>query len=314
MPLPKLPQFQLLKNKKVVFIIGGVFLLLIAFVLINTEMQRQQQLAMQQAKKAFQKMQSDQVAVLIAKKAIPKGAVLESSMLDTKIFPNKYVESQAVTSLDRVSGMVAIVDIGKDDQITLSKLTSTKSTGGAGLASVTPMGKRAISIAVDNIASLAGMVKAGNYVDVIALIQIPVQTPDGKTEAQIAVLPLFQNVLVLAVGQDTGGYSAQAESRYAEKGEKETSGSPVITLALSPQEASLIAFVQETGKIRLTMRSPADANFEQVQPANWQTLFQYISPRQPVQEGEEKPQVAVEQGPTVEIYRGLNKETVPLSK
>jgi pilus assembly protein CpaB len=311
MPFPQLPLF---KNKKLMFIVGGVLLLAVAFFLINNEMQRQQEESMQKAKKAFQKMQADQTAVLVAKKNIPKGAALQSSMLDTKIFPNKYVQPQAVTSLDRISGMVAIMDIAQDDQITLSKVAGTQISAGAGLASVTPMGKRAISIAVDNIASLSGMIKAGNYVDIIALIQVPVQTPEGKTETQVAVIPLFQNVLVLAVGQDTGGQVAASQSRYAEKAETGSSGNALITVALTPQEASLIAFVQEQGKIRLTLRSPADANVEQIQPANWQTLFQYISPRRPETEGETGPAVVVEQVPTVEIYRGLNKETVPLSK
>ncbi len=307
MALPQLPP----QKKKLIFIVGGVVLLVVAFVLINTEFQRQQQAAMQQAKNKFKEMQADQTAVLIAKKNIPKGTVIETSMLDTKIFPNKYVQPQAVTSLDRVSGMITVMDIPQDDQITLAKVSSGKGMGG-GLASVTPMGKRAISVAVDNIASLSGMIKAGNYVDVIAMIQVPVQTPDGKTAGQVAVVPLFQNVLVLAVGQDTsGGMIVQSGSRYA-KGETSESSNPLITVALTPQEASLITFVQEQGKIRLTLRSPADANVEPIQPASWETLFRYIMPQQP--KGEGMPQPVVEQGPTVDIYRGLNKETVPLSK
>jgi pilus assembly protein CpaB len=310
-----LPQLPPLKNKKLVFIAGGALLLIVAFVLINSEMQRQKDEAMLKAKDAFKKMQADQTAVIVAKKNIPKGTLLEASMLDTKIFPNKYVQPQAVTAADRVSGMVAMMDIPADDQITLAKVSSTRASAGAGLASVTPMGKRAITIAVDNIASLAGMIKAGNYVDVIAMLQIPVQTPDGKTQSQVAVIPLFQNVLILAVGQDTGGMVVESTSRYAKSAEKDSSSAPLITLALTPQEASLIAFVQEQGKIRLTMRSPADANVEQIPPASWETLFRYIMPQQqkPSEEGSEIP-VVVEQPPTVEIYRGLNKETVPLSK
>lgn len=315
MALPQLP----LQNKKLIFIVAGVVLLGVAFVLVNTEFQRQQQEATKKANKKFQQMQAEQTAVLIAKKNIPKGTVIDSTMLDTKIFPNKYVQPQAATSLDRVSGMVAVMDIPQDDQITLAKVSGVKSAG-VGLASVTPIGKRAITITVDNMASLSGMVKPGNYVDIIALIQVPVQGPDGKTTGQVAVVPLFQNVLVLAVGQDTsGGMTAQPGSRYAKTDSGESvGGNPLITVALSPQEASLIAFVQEQGKMRLTLRSPSDAGIEPIQPASWDTLFRYIMPQQqPRAEtgGKEMPQpVVVEQGPTVEIYRGLNKEIVPLSK
>lgn len=316
MALPQLP----LQNKKLIFIVAGVVLLGVAFVLINTEFQRQQQEATKKANKKFQQMQADQTSVLIAKKNIPKGTVIDSTMLDTKIFPSKYVQPQAATSLDRVSGMVAVMDIPQDDQITLAKVSGTKGAGAVGLASVTPMGKRAITITVDNMASLSGMVKPGNYVDIIAMIQVPVQSPDGKTTGQVAVVPLFQNVLVLAVGQDTsGGMTTQSASRYTKTDSGESvGGNPLITVALSPQEASLMAFVQEQGKLRLTLRSPADAGIEPIQPASWDTLFRYIMPQQqPRAEAGDKgvPQpMVVEQGPTVEIYRGLNKEIVPLSK
>ena len=80
----------------------------------------------------------------------------------------------------------------------------------------------------------------------------------------------------------------------------------LITLALSPQDAGLIAFVQEQGKIRLTLRSPADAKVEQVQPATWETLFKYLMPQNQTQE------VVKPENPDdyVEVYHGLNKERV----
>jgi Flp pilus assembly protein CpaB len=140
---------------------------------------------------------------------------------------------------------------------------------------------------------------------VIALLQVPAMGPEGQQASQVAVLSLFQNVLILAVGQDTGGVSAQA-NRYTADKENANTGAPLVTLALTPQEASFVAFVQEQGKIRLTLRSPADAKMESTIPANWNSLFQYLMPVK-----EEKP---VDVGPKVEIYRGLNKEEVPLSK
>jgi hypothetical protein len=44
-----------------------------------------------------------------------------------------------------------------------------------------------------------------------------------------------------------------------------------------PQEANLLTFAQEAqGKIRLVLRSPADAQIEPAEPASWDTLFQKI--------------------------------------
>lgn len=269
---------------------------------------QQRQAMQEQVKRSLVSEQANRVAVLVAKQDIPKGTVIDTAMLETAIFPKQYIAPQAVTSLDRIAGMITIASISKGEQIILTKLTHPRQTGS--LAEATPVGKRAITISVDNLAALAGMIKPGDYVDVIAMVPVPVQTPDGKTTTQVAIMPLFQNVLVLAVGQRTGTVAA-AESRYREEEKREISS--LITLALGPQEASLIAFVQEQGKIRLVLRSPADSQVQPVLPATWETLFQYVMPKETAkpEPKEEKSKATIEY---VEIYRGLNKERVPLSK
>jgi pilus assembly protein CpaB len=295
--------------KQKLILISGVGLGLIAIAMTKVYLDQQQQAVRAQAKKELANIQANQSAVLVAKQDIPRGAVIEAGMLETAIVPNKFVQPQAVTSLDRISGMVVVAPISKGEQISLSKLTSVTKASGGDLAGITPAGKRAISIAVDNIASLSGMVKPGDYVDVIAMLQVPVQGSEGQQASQVAVVPLFQNVLVLAVGRDTGGIGRGA-SRYA----GQESDSPLITLALGPQEANLIAFVQEQGKIRLTLRSPADARVEPMAPASWDTLFQYIMPQKTAEIKEPSVAQQFESTDYVEVYRGLNKEKVPLSK
>lgn len=295
-------------DKQKLILISGVALGLVAIVMVKMYVDQQQQASQAQAKKAIADIQTNQTAVLIAKRDIPKGTAIESAPLDTAVVPNKFVQPQAVTSLSRISGMVTIADISKDEQITLTKLVLPKQAGGD-LAGVTPAGKRAISIAVDNLASLAGMIKPGDYVDVITTLQIPVQTAEGQQASQIAVLPLFQNVSVLAIGQNTGGPVSRSRGEAVETG-----GVHLVTLALTPQEANFAAFVQEQGKIRFTLRSPADAKVEPITPANLNTLFQYIMPQQQTQAIVEEPLKEEPRVETIEIYRGTSKERIPLSK
>lgn len=298
--------------KQRIILIIGVLLALAAVFMTKIYIDQQRQAIQEQAKKELANIQANQTAVLVAKKDIPRGTAIDETMFELAIVPDKYVQPQAVTSLDRIAGMVTIAAISKNEQITLTKLSFAKQAGG--LAEVTPMGKRAITISVDNIAALAGMVKAGDYVDVIVMLPETIQTSEGKQVTQLTTIPLFQNVLVLAIGQET---SAQPRERPRKK-EADASAerkevSPLITLALEPQEANLIAFVQEQGKIRLTMRSPADSKVVPIQPENWGTLLQYLASKSPgakEAQGKEQPQ------PTgyVEIYRGLNKEKVPVYK
>ena len=299
-------------QKQQIILIAGVVLAVAAIVMVNTYIEQQRMAAQEQAKNALSNIQANQTAVLVAKQDIPKGAMIESSMLETAIVPNKFVQPNAATSLDRVSEMITLAPISKGEQVTLSKLSHTQAKGGGDLAGLTPVGKRAVTISVDNIASLVGMVKPGDYVDVIATVPVPVPGPQGEQGSQMAVLPLFQNTLVLAVGQDTGRVPAQQSSRYTTKGAGDAAGSGLITLALGPQEASLIAFVQEQGKIRLTLRSPADDQVGPIQPASWETLFRYIMPAPEMPQGDGVP--VVDDTEYIDVYRGLNKQKMPLSK
>jgi len=294
-------------DKQKLILISGIVLGVMAIVMIKVYLDQQQQALQEKAKAAIASMQKDQTAVLVAKQDIPQGSVISPEMLDTSIVPNKFVQPQAVTSLDRISGMMTVAPISKGEQISLSKLIRERTAESRGLAGATPSGKRAITIVADSIASLSGMVKPGDYVDVLAVIQIPVQGQDGRVTGQIAIIPLFQNVLVLAVGQNTG--AAAPAGRYTESAPVATSGGNVlITLALGPQEANLVAFVQEQGKMRLVMRSPADAKIEPIAPATWDSFFQYVMPQ---------PEAAapmVDTNEYIEIVRGLSKERMPLSK
>jgi len=291
--------------KQRIILIGGIVLGVMAVFMINVYLNQQRQLIIQSAKEKLEKMRASQASVLVAKNDIPRGVAITSDSLEAKIIPAQFTQPQAVTSLDRISGMVTIAPISKGEQVTLTKLSYSRQTGG--LSENTPVGKRAITISVDNISSLAGMIKAGDYVDVLVIIPIPVQTPEGKQVTQPTVIPLFQNILVLAVGQETSTAVIPAdEARLKAKERKEVS-SPLITLALAPLEANLISFVQEQSKIRLVMRSPADAKIEPVQPTSWETLFHYLMLDKPKEEPKEK-------FPVVEVYRGLNREEVPLSK
>ena len=290
-------------------LIIGIVLAILAVALTKFYLERQRRSIEIQTKRALVQMQQNQSAVLVAKQDIPQGALLDSAMLETVVVPNQHIPPQAVTSLGSIVGTVVTAPIAKGEPITSAKLMRKQQRPTGSLAMATPMGKRAITIPVDNISSVGGMIKPGDYVDVLGRIPSPVQTPDGKMVTQEAVVPFIQHVLVLAVGQELG----TPEAGRVQQRKKKEATSPIITLALSPQEASLIAFVQEQGKIRLILRSPADSQIQPVQAASWESLLQHLNltPQEAKKKDEE---VESEPRGTIEIYRGLKKETIPLSK
>jgi len=295
-------------RQRIVLIIG-IVLALGAVLMTMVYIDQQRKIDRARLQKNWENLQANQTAVLVAKKDIPRGSPVDETMFSTEIVLNKYVQPQAVTSMDRIAGMLTIAPVSKGEQISLTKLSNVKNAGV--LSEVTPVGKRAITISVDNISALAGMIKAGNYVDIIAMLPDAIMTPDGKQVVQTTAISLFQNVLVLAVGQETGT-APQARSRYAKEGGEKQESSPLITIALDPKEANLIAYVQEIGKVRLVLRSPADSKVEDLKPANWNALLEYIASKNPAPRQEEKEEIK----PTgyVEVYRGTSKEQVPIFK
>lgn len=303
-----LPQLNLKKQQ--IILIGGVVLAVVSLLMIKSYVEQQRAAAEESVKEKYKEVQANSSPVLVAKKDIGRGEMINPDSLAVEVIPNKFVQPQAVTSMNRISGMSVIAPISKGEQITLGKLAQQR--GGQDLAAATPAGKRAITIMLDDVASFGGMIKAGNYVDVLSMVPVPVQTADGKSAVQMSTIPLFQNILVLAVGQDIGAESAGSEGR--KKKETSSKDNVLVTLALSPQEANITAFVQEQGgKLRLTLRSPSDAKVEPVQLVTWDSLFQYLMPQREQQQSKEAlPPPPQEE--YVEVYRGTNKENVPLAK
>lgn len=299
-----------LQKQRIIILAVAILLAAAAVLMVKNyiDQQREQTLGEAKAKvmEAQKTIQANQVSVLVAKDGIPKGAIIKAEDLAMSMIPSQFVQPQAVnsTAFGKIVGMKVAVPIAKGEQITLTKLTKPEEEViTRSLAMSTPKGKRAIAIAVDNISSLSGLIRQGDYADVIAILPMPqkdLQKPaDSKQSVQTEIIPLFQNILVLAVGQETGKGSSSKDSS-------------LVTLALGPKEASLIAFVQEQGKIRLILRSPADANIEDIEPANWEALFRYIRPAQ--EKAQKKEVQQTKQQPEIEIYRGLSKEKITLSE
>lgn len=237
--------------------------------------------------------------ILVAQEDIPKGATIEEKMVGIEKVPSKFIQPRATNSLERVVDKIALAPISKGEQILLSKVGSGLQDFSS-LAYRTPPGKRAITIPVDNISSVGGMIRPGDNVDVLGIIPQAGEV-EGKQVTQYVTVPLFQKVLVLAVGSDIGAGTA--------KGEKIVINT--ITIALAPSDATMIAFIQEQGKLRFILRSPTDNEVFPIQSAGWDTLTEYLFPgmMRRVQDADRPPPP-----PEVEVYMGTERKTMPLEK
>ncbi len=279
-----------------------------AILLLNSYLKRREteiwekiKQSQQQAQPARQQVRT--AIVLVAGKDIAPQVPITPADLSIKEIPVEYIQPGAVSSLDEAIGQIASSPIAAGEQILKTKLLPPGKIGKS-LSEITPTGKRAVSIPVDNMSSIANLIRPGDHVDVLALITMPETTAQPNTKSSTTrLISLFQNVEILAVGGEFVSYAEYGQAAKKEQAKAASAGGGTVTLALDPQEAVLLSFVQEHGKIKLDLRSSEDTKKEIVKPADWDTLFQYLYPRKEGAQGQQQ---------VVEIYRGLNKETVPL--
>lgn len=166
----------------------------------------------------------------------------------------------------------------------------------------TPPGKRALTIMIDSLSAVGGLINPGDYVDILAEMEVKSEDIDKPKKVTSVIM---QNVQVLAVGtnfQPIGSslvYQAQQKARSLN-----------VTLALSPEETGLVTFAQSNGKLQLSLRSPSEQRTQSLQVASWQTLSDYMKERQgtEIDLSPEKKKIEEKKDEEVksfiEIYRG----------
>jgi len=233
------------------------------------------------------------VQVVVAAKDLPEGTLLDPALLTTAAVPEKFVQPYASRSAGEVAGLLTVAAIAEGEQVLLNKVRRPEAVPkDAGLSSITPRGKRAVTIGVDAITGVGGFVRPGDAVDILWTIQLP---GADRQQGDVVTLTLFQEVPVLAVGTET----------VRQRGQQVTKESPyTVTLALTPQETSFLLYAREQGRIQLSLRAQGEQGLAAVAPANINTLMETMMG---------VPAGASARGPKqVEVYKGLKRDVVLL--
>jgi pilus assembly protein CpaB len=178
------------------------------------------------------------VPVVMAADDIQVGTKLEAHDVRVVTLPQSAVPPGAFSGTSQVLGRGAVLPVSKGEFILPSKLAALNA--GAGLPSMIPQGMRAVSVRVNDVVSVAGFVQPGSHVDVLAT-----GNQGGGNDRQTTTV--LENVLVLAVGKSLDRNPAV-----------DTQTAPVITLAVSPDDAQKLALVSQEGRIQLSLRNPLD--------------------------------------------------------
>jgi len=232
------------------------------------------------------------VPVVMAADDIQVGTKLEAHDVHVVTLPQSAVPPGAFSGTSQVLGRGAILPVSKGEFILPSKLAAL--SAGSGLPSMIPQGMRAVSVRVNDVVSVAGFVQPGSHVDVLATGQ------GGGNDRQTTTV--LENVLVLAVGKSLDR-NPLADAQTA----------PVITLAVSPDDAQKLALVSQEGRIQLSLRNPMDTRKGGIGATRTSSL--YLGEKPVAAEPKPKAHKVVAKGPApapapyqVEMIRGSKRD------
>ncbi|GFO64878.1 Flp pilus assembly protein CpaB [Geomonas paludis] len=181
--------------------------------------------------------------IVVAAADIPIGSAIKPSQVKITSWPKDSIPPGSANDAETVVSRVAIRPITKGDAITEPKLKpKTGATGSGFMTYVVPQGHRAVTVAVNEVAGVAGFLTPSDRVDVIVTTPLP-----GNEKESISKIVL-ENVPVLATGQITD----QKEGKPVVV--------PTVTLDLVPEDAEKLVLSASKGSLQLLLRNISDTS------------------------------------------------------
>jgi pilus assembly protein CpaB len=179
------------------------------------------------------------VSVVVAAKDMPEGVIVDRVALVVAQWPAGTQPAGAYTTVDSVANRVTRVPIYKGEAIVPGRL-APEGTGAGLEVKITP-GKRAYGIRINDVASLAGMVQPNSRVDIMVVIDDPLD--QGKRVAKL----FMENMRVLAIG---------AAPERAQDGRPISAA--VASIEVTPPQAERLAIAAAQGSLQLVLRGYGD--------------------------------------------------------
>jgi pilus assembly protein CpaB len=178
------------------------------------------------------------VEVVVARYRLKKGQVVNADNVALRAVPADFAHSNALTkeSFSRMAGRTLAYDILPGEMLLASLLQASRPPTFSARVNA---GRRAITIAVDEINSISGLLDPGDMIDLIVSLE---------RRGRKMTLPLLQGVQVMATGQRVVDDPRSGEPRqYA-----------TVTLNLTPSQAAALVGARDGGKFAALLRNPQD--------------------------------------------------------
>lgn len=196
-------------------------------------------IAKMKAEIALWQTEDPHVTVIVAAHTLGQGHPIGTDDILLRDVPRDYVANSVLRDPARVLSRVPAEPILAGDMIREERLADA--AAGPSMAALIPRGMRAITVDLDNGASVSGFLDPGNTVDVL----ITMRDEDGMPAETVT---LMQAVRVLSV-DDRMGARSKADGKARR---------PAVTLLVTPLEAEQLSHGVAQGIPTLTLRNAVD--------------------------------------------------------
>lgn len=215
------------------------------------------------AEKARLNPNIEHVDVVVAKTNLERGTIVSSDNMAVRQVPREFVPGTAVMpdSFGNVEGARLAVDMRNGEVLLRGTLEGADVST---FATRIKNGVRGMTIAVDEVNSLSGLLQPGDRVDLFFTAKPPNRAPSNN---QNRTMLLMQNVLVLATGRQvrpTVGDGSQPGVGRA---------FTTITLEANPADAQRLILAQKTGSLTALLRGKEDGSPLSAQAMDANALF-----------------------------------------
>jgi pilus assembly protein CpaB len=210
------------------------------------------------ARRAALDTQYRAVRVVVASSDLRPGVFLSTQSVAVREIPRVFLHSEAVLaeSWSTVAGRVLAHPVKSGEPVLLSHIAPDLA---AGFSSQLAVGTRALTVPVDDQASIAGMLAPGDHIDIFFT------TLSGN---ESVTLPLLLDVPVIATGMRTATNAAYLDQK------RPGAQYNTVTVSVTPNDAAKITLAQDAGKITITLRQPNDDRIVRIGRVTKQSLLQ----------------------------------------
>ncbi|MFW5967518.1 MAG: Flp pilus assembly protein CpaB [Persicimonas sp.] len=256
----------------------------------------------------YNKMMEDRVEVVMAATDIKSGTPLDEETVTTEKVPRQFLPPNPVLKEDFeevYAGTPVSRDVAEGDMI-LASYFEVAETSGA-LSGRVPPGERAMSIAVDEISGVSGLLQPGDRVDILGTFpvsdedEVVPEAGQGEGGTGYVTMTLLQNVTLLGVGQQISGGDLDGQTNT--RGQRNYN---TVTASVTIDEAELLTIAQTRGDLTLLLRHSEDVEMGSVDKKTLREVLEDLEVLNDEREEriEDEPKPKPKKDDDIEIIRG----------